>query len=99
MSTAHERIAAGKQNLARLALGAFREQGQRGVMVVHLTRVPPFKPRIVYNVMTTDDGSAAAQMVRHLVTTYDPTRQAVLFFLDVAGHWQGVEIVDIETRH
>lgn len=98
-STPYERIAGGKQNLARLARDGYRERGQRGVLMVYLTRVPPFRPRLLYNTMATDDGSAAAAQVRHLVNTYDPEQQAVLNFLDVEGLWQGAEVIDIETRH
>jgi hypothetical protein len=94
-----ERARAGTQRIARRAREAFRAHGQRGVMIVHLQDRPPFVPRLEYHVMETDDGTENARVMRELLETYDPERQAVLYNLDARRGRASAEIVDIEMQH
>jgi hypothetical protein len=49
--------------------------------------------------METDDGSESARVMRELLDTYDPERQAVLYNHDAAEGRASAEIVDIEMQH
>jgi hypothetical protein len=89
----------GKQSVARLAREAFENTGRRGVMIVHLAQEPPFKPRLEYNVMDTDEGTESAETVRELIERYDPNTQAVLYYHDAERTRAMAEIVDIKPVH
>jgi hypothetical protein len=86
-----------EQRYARMAREAFAERG-RGVLVIHLDRAARIL-RPEYNTAETHDGSAEARRIRALIDGYDPARQAVMVYRDVARWQDVVGIVDIVPQH
>lgn len=86
-----------EQRFARQARDAFAEFG-RGVLIVHIDhRAATLRGE--YNTLQTDDDSETARAVRAMVERYDPSRQAVIVYRDLANLRDVKGIVDIEPTH
>ena len=83
-----------EQHYARMAKKAFGELG-RGMMLVHMRGE---ERHAEYFTTEALDDDAQGRQLRTLMETYDPSRQAVIFF-SASGVVGSVGIVDIETEH